>query len=72
MSALERETHSLQDIFTFVFSVARHHRVARKKMNPMCLSRLVMWCRAPMPWLAKVADKAVLSMYLNNAVAKGG
>ena len=40
-------------------------------MDPICLSRLVMWRRALMAWLAKVADKAVLSTYLNNAVAKG-
>ena len=39
-------------------------------MNPICLSRLVMLHRALMAWFVRVADKAVLSMYFNNALAK--
>ena len=70
VSALDRETHSLQDIFRFVFTVARHNRTARKLTGVVCLARIGMWRRALLAWFAKMSDEVVLSMYLNNAVPK--
>lgn len=70
MSALDRETHSLQDIFRFVFTVARHNRTARKLTGVVCLARIGMWRRALLAWFAKMSDEVVLSMYLDNALAQ--
>ena len=39
-------------------------------MSTICHARLATWRRALLAWFVKAADKVVLSMYLNNALAK--
>lgn len=70
LSPLERCTHSFVDILRFTLTFARRHRAAGKSVSTTCSDKLDMWRRALVSWFAKLADKAVLALYLNNAVSR--
>ena len=66
---IERDTHSVQDIFRFVLTFAKRRREALRPLSDMATKQIDMWTRALVAWLSKLADKAVLALYLNNARA---
>ena len=70
MSPIDEDTHSLQDILRFVLTFARRHRAAGKSLSATCTEKLDMWRRALVAWLARLADKTVLALYLNNALSR--
>lgn len=70
MSHIDRDTQSIWDILRFVLTFARRHRSSKdgtrwKPVSTSCASKLHMWRGALVAWLAKLADKIVLALYLD-------
>ena len=69
-SHMDRDTLGLIDILRFLLMFVRRHRAAGKMASKMCVGKLDMWRQALVAWIAKVADKTVLELYLDNDVSK--
>ena len=70
VSHIDSDTLSFVDILRFVLTFARNHRARGKTLSAMCIEKLDMWRRALVAWIAKVADKTVLALYLNNDLSR--
>ena len=69
VSSIDRDTQSLVDILRFVLTFARRRRALPGKPSAMCLRLLDVWRKGLVAWIAKLADKAVLGLFLNNPVS---
>ena len=74
-SHIDRDTQSLPDILRFVLTFARRQRSSMgstrwKPVSAACAGKLDMWRRALVAWLAKLADKVVLVLYLDSVESR--
>ena len=74
---IDRDTLSLPDILRFVLTFARRHRSSGvvgsarwKPLSAACAGKLDMWRRSLVAWLAKLADKVVLVLYLDSVASR--
>ena len=65
---LNRDTHSIADIFTFTLSYYHYRR--KCKVTASAQRGLARWRSSLVLWLTRMADKVILLMYLNNARAQ--
>jgi len=70
VSSFDRETHSLVDIMQFVLKLARHRRSKKQYRSKELTDFLHMWRKALVAWLSNGMDNAVLSLCLNDNMAK--
>ena len=69
-SDLGRDTQSVMDILRFVLTFGRRHKAKGKIVSATCTAKLDMWRQALVAWIAKLADKTVLALYLDNGASR--
>ena len=68
VGAMTRDTHTVKDIFFFVFAFYLFRKPC--KVVESTKNVLDTWFRSLLLWFTKLADRVTLSMYLNSAISK--